>query len=109
MLADEEVSTNTYIVQSGDTLSGIAAKFNTSVDDLVELNGIDNPNLIYPGQELKLSFNSEDNAEVYYTVMSGDTLSGIADKYGTTYQEIAEMNDIINPNLIYPGQCLRIK
>ena len=41
--------------------------------------------------------------------MSGDTLSGIADKYGTTYQEIAEMNGIINPNLIYPGQCLRVK
>ena len=106
---DEGESTNTYIVQSGDTLSGIAAKFNTSVNDLVELNGIDNPNLIYPGQELKLNSNSEDNVEVYYTVMSGDTLSGIADKYGTTYQEIAEMNGINNPNLIYPGQKLRIE
>lgn len=108
-LADEDVSTNTYVVQSGDTLYGIAAKFNTSVDDLVGLNGINNPNLIYPGQELKLNSNSEDNAEVYYTVISGDTLSGIADKYGTTYQEIAEMNGISNPNLIYTGQCLRVK
>lgn len=46
---------------------------------------------------------------VYYTVRSGDTLSGIAAKYGTTYQKIAQMNGIANPNKIYAGQKLRIK
>lgn len=46
---------------------------------------------------------------VYYTVRSGDTLSGIAAKYGTNYQKLAQMNGIVNPNKIYVGQKLRVK
>ena len=46
---------------------------------------------------------------VVYTVKSGDTLSGIALKYGTTYQHLAQINGIANPNLIYPGQKIRIR
>lgn len=46
---------------------------------------------------------------VYYTVRSGDTLSGIAAKYGTTYQKLAQMNGIANPNKIYAGQKIRVK
>lgn len=46
---------------------------------------------------------------VYYTVRSGDTLSGIAAKYGTTYQKLAQMNGIANQNKIYVGQKLRVK
>lgn len=45
----------------------------------------------------------------YYTVKSGDTLSGIAAKYGTTYQQIAKLNGIANPNVILAGQKLRVK
>lgn len=45
----------------------------------------------------------------YYTVKRGDTLSAIASKYGTTYQKIAQLNGISNPNLIYAGQRLRVK
>lgn len=45
----------------------------------------------------------------YYTVVSGDTLSGIASKYGTTVQKIVSLNRIANPNLIYAGQKLRVK
>lgn len=44
-----------------------------------------------------------------YTVKAGDTLGGIASKYGTSYQKIAADNGIKNPNLIYPGQVLVIK
>lgn len=47
--------------------------------------------------------------KVYYTVKSGDTLSGIASKYGTTYQKLASMNGISNPNKIYVGQKIRVK
>ena len=43
-----------------------------------------------------------------YTVKSGDTLSGIAAKYGTTYQKLAQINGISNPNVIYAGQVLKI-
>lgn len=45
----------------------------------------------------------------YYTVQSGDTLSGIASKYGTTWQKLQAMNGISNPNLIYAGQRIRVK
>ena len=46
---------------------------------------------------------------VYYTVRSGDTLSGIASRYGTTWQKLQAMNGISNPNIIYAGQKLRVK
>lgn len=46
---------------------------------------------------------------VYYTVKSGDILSAIASKYGTTYQKIAQINGISNPNKIYIGQKIRVK
>ena len=49
------------------------------------------------------------NKAVYYTVKNGDTLSKIASKYGTTYQAIARMNGISNPNKIYAGKRLRVK
>lgn len=45
----------------------------------------------------------------YYTVQSGDTLSSIAAKYGTSYQTIAQLNGLSNPNLIYAGQKIRVK
>lgn len=48
-------------------------------------------------------------AHVYYVVNRGDTLSAIASKYGTTYQKLAQMNGISNPNKIYAGQKIRVK
>lgn len=52
---------------------------------------------------------STGSSAVYYTVKSGDTLSGIASKYGTSYQKIAQINGIKNPNVISVGQRLRVK
>ena len=49
------------------------------------------------------------SSAVYYTIKSGDTLSGIASKYGTTYQKLAQLNGISNPNKIYAGQRIRVK
>lgn len=49
------------------------------------------------------------NKIIYHTVQPGETLSGIAAKYGTTYQAIAAMNGIANPNVIYAGAKLRVK
>ena len=96
-----------YIVKKGDTLSGIASKYGTTYQELAAYNNISNPNLIYPGQEIKIP-NGE---EIIYTVQKGDSLSSIAAKYGTTWQAIYEKNkDVIgsNPNLIRPGQELKI-
>lgn len=96
---------NTYIVKSGDTLSGIANKFGTTYQELARVNGIANPNLIYVGQVLKIN---EQAQEKTYIVKSGDTLSGIAKKFNTTYQLIAAKNRIKNPNKIFVGQVLEI-
>lgn len=49
-----------------------------------------------------------DKTAITYTVKAGDTLSEIAMKYGTTYQELARINNIANPNLIYAGQVIKI-
>lgn len=107
-----QTSVRTYTVKAGDTLSGIASMYGTTYQHLAEINGIANPNLIYPGQVLKVTGTAsapQASTSVVYTVKSGDTLSGIAAKYGTTYQHLASINGIANPNLIYPGQKIRIK
>lgn len=101
-------ATSTYTVRSGDTLSSIADKFGTSYQTLASLNGISNPNLIYVGQVLRVN-GSASTGSVYYTVRVGDNLSAIASRYGTSYQSIAALNGLANPNLIYAGQTLKIK
>ena len=110
--ATDSKAETVYTVKSGDTLSGIASKYGTTYQALAKYNGIANPNVIHPGQKIKIPTNSTAKTEpqsVVYTVKSGDTLSGIASKYGTTYQKIAKDNGIANPNLIYAGQKLVIK
>ena len=106
------VGNQTYTVRRGDTLSEIASRYGTTVSNLVRLNGIRNPNLIYPGQVLILPGNVSNNGEVAgkttYTVQKGDTLSEIASRYGTTVSNLVCLNNIRNPNLIYPGQVLVI-
>ena len=100
----------TYTVVAGDTLSGIASRYGTTYQELARINNIANPNLIYVGQVIKIptsGTNSTSNV-ITYTVKKGDTLSGIASRYGTTYQKIAQDNGIANPNLIYAGQVLKI-
>ena len=68
---------------------------------------------VYPNQEVEESIKNkvlyyEENIERKYVVQKGDTLSSIANKYGTTYQELAKYNNIKNPNLIYPNQIILI-
>ena len=114
----------TYTVQSGDTLSGIAEKFNTTYTRLASINNISNPNLIYVGQTLTINSASQSYSNHYqqpaaantstsssdvYTVKSGDTLSGIAAQYGTNYEYLASLNGLSNPNTIYVGQQIRVR
>ncbi|NSN16476.1 LysM peptidoglycan-binding domain-containing protein [Enterococcus faecalis] len=93
----------THVVQYGETLSSIAYQYGTDYQTLAALNGLANPNLIYPGQVLKVNGSVVSNV---YTVQLGDNLSSIAAKLGTTYQALAALNGLANPNLIYPGQTL---
>ncbi|RKH21298.1 LysM peptidoglycan-binding domain-containing protein [Corallococcus praedator] len=105
----------TYSVRSGDTLSGLAQRFNTSVGSLQKTNHIANANLIRVGQKLSVpdSFQAAAPSKAgakagSYTVRSGDTLSGIASRHGTTTGALAKANNISNPNKIYVGQKLTI-
>ncbi|HGS8615764.1 TPA: LysM peptidoglycan-binding domain-containing protein [Enterococcus faecalis] len=93
----------THVVQYGETLSSIAYQYGTNYQRLAALNGLTNPNLIYPGQVLKVNGSATSNV---YTVKYGDNLSSIAAKLGTNYQALATLNGLANPNLIYPGQTL---
>ena len=101
-----EASNKLYTVKQGDTLSAIATKYNTTVGAIAGANDIKNVNLIYSGQVLKIP--DKEAVTRSYTVKKGDTLSGIAKKYNTTVNAIANANSIKNVNLIYPGQVLTI-
>ncbi|AKJ00559.1 putative chitinase [Archangium gephyra] len=103
---------STYSVRSGDTLSAIASRYGTTVNNLARANGISNPNLIHAGQKLTIPGASGASAPQAggssYTVKSGDTLSGIAQRFGTTVGALAQTNGISNPNRINVGQKLTL-
>ena len=105
---DTPVSGDTYTVQSGDTLSGIAQRYGVTVSQLQSWNNIQNANLIYVGQVLKVKGGSSQTSTTYHIVKSGETLSGIAKKYGTTVSNLVNLNGIANANLIYVGHKIRI-
>lgn len=96
-----------YTVRSGDTLSEIAERHNTTVPVLVRLNALSNPDRIFAGQVLKLPGGT--SAVSTYIVRSGDTLAGIAARlsYPGGYQALAARNGIRNPDRIFAGQVIR--
>ena len=103
----------TYTVQRGNTLSQIASTYGVTVNHIVQMNNIQNPNLIYPGEKLRITESSNTNLNPvmqnnYYTIQRGDTLSGIARRYGVTVQYLVNLNGIRNPNLIYAGELLKV-
>ncbi|ADV04647.1 LysM peptidoglycan-binding domain-containing protein [Staphylococcus pseudintermedius] len=111
-------ASTTYRVQPGDSLWAIATKYNITIAQLKQYNGL-NSNLIFPNQVLKVSGGSSTSrttthhsshsttSSTVYTVRYGDTLSGIAARYGTTYQNIMKWNGL-NNFLILPGQKLNV-
>lgn len=104
-------SGSTYTVKKGDTLSGIAAKYGTTVDTIVQLNGIKNPNLIITGQVLKMPSISSCSAKKTYTVQSGDSFWAIAAKQmgsGSKMYELAAANGMTINDTIHPGDVLVI-
>ena len=95
-----------YIVQKGDTLSKIAAKYGTTCQKLASYNGIANPNLISVGQKIKIP----QTCVRTYTVKTGDSLWSIAATQlgdGSRYNEIKTINGLTN-NTIHTGQTLKL-
>ena len=105
-------TTINYNIKWGDTLWSISRRYGVTIQNLVNWNNIKNPNLIYAGNNLIIYTNGTGNnansGYVTYTVKRGDTLWAIGQKFGVSYQRIAAINGIRNPNLIYPGQVFRI-
>lgn len=102
-------------VQEGDTLSDLAVQYGTSVDALVALNNLSNPDLIVVNDELLIR-PVEDGETVEdvtghsikqtHTVIDGDTLTAIAESLGVTVEELAAANGMVNPDLIVTGDLL---
>jgi LysM repeat protein len=97
----------TYTVQAGDTVSGLAAAWGTTVAAIVATNHLADPNRIYVGQVL-IKPSGGAPAQRAYTVHSGDTLSGIGVAVGVDWHVIASANGLGSPFTIYPGQVLVI-
>jgi LysM repeat protein len=122
-----------HYVKPGETLSGIAHMYGTTVQALMQANGLTNPNYIYVGQKLYIPGcgtggyatpmpqppcygcatqppppPSGGGSCYTYIVRPGDTVSGIAARTGDTIYGIASRNGLANPNLIYAGQPLTI-
>lgn len=119
----------TYVVQPGDTLASIAYQVGVSMHELIYINNIVNPDLIFVGQVLTLpgcaqpvplpeplpcgapvgcSVDPVHPAGQTYTVQPGDTLSQIAAWFGVSADYLCEVNGLWNPNMIYVGQVLII-
>lgn len=98
----------TYVVKTGDTLSAIAQTFGVSLPALEAANPqMTNPDLIFPGQVITIPVNPPPPGS--YVVQAGDTMSGIAQKFGVSLKALEAANpQVTNPNLIFPGQVLTI-
>ena len=117
---------SSYTVQSGDTVSDIAQKHGVATASVLALNGLSWSSTIFPGQELTLRPDAAapstpapapapsapsaqaPSASASYTVVSGDTLSGIAAKHGVTTSALFAANGLHGGDIIYPGQTIAL-
>ncbi|AME08782.1 MULTISPECIES: LysM peptidoglycan-binding domain-containing protein [Gemella] len=102
---------DTYTVKKGDTLWDIAINNGTTVDQLMKDNNLTS-SLIFPGD--KLTYNetvsqvAKAKSQGYYTVVLGDTLGKISNKFGVSVDKLVQLNNVSNPNLIYVGEVLKV-
>ena len=102
---------DTYTVKKGDTLWDIAINNGTTVDQLMQDNNLTS-SLIFPGD--KLTYNTtvaqvaQAKEQGYYTVVLGDTLGKVANRFGVTVDELVKLNNLSDPNLIYVGTVLKV-
>lgn len=103
-----------HVVRAGDTISGIAARYGISAAQLISANGLTN-GMIYIGQRLQLVPSAAAPATptapagtTTHKVAPGETLSSIAQRYGTTIKAIQSLNGISDPNRVRIGQVLKI-
>ncbi|MDI2036328.1 LysM peptidoglycan-binding domain-containing protein [Paenarthrobacter nitroguajacolicus] len=112
---------DSYTVVRGDTVSAIARRFNLDTAAVLQLNKLTPTSLIYPGQSIKLTGTApaapapsapapsgSTSSATVYTVVSGDTLGGIAAKHGVPLSSIFSWNNLNGSSIIYPGQKIKV-
>ena len=107
LLAVIALASADYVVQGGDTLNQIAAELGVGKAELIAVNGIADPDLIRIGQVLLIP-GSTTIASATHVVTAGETLAGIAGKYGASIDSLVTANGLTNPNLIRVGQQILI-
>lgn len=97
-------------VEYGDTLTQIARNHDVTLEALLAANPqIANPDRIYPGDVVEIPQVPTQGVEAQtYTVVAGDTLSAIGERFGVDWRILAQINGISNPDLITPGQVLSL-
>ena len=113
--ATPEPADRTHVVVAGDTLSAIADQYDSTVEAIMEASGITDASLIFVGQELTIpgstaapeATGTSESGSLVHVVVEGDTLSGIAEHYGTTIEAITEANSLTD-SVIWIGQELTI-
>ncbi len=96
----------TYYVQSGDSLSSIAARYGTTPATLQQINGL-NSSSVYPGQAIQITSGNARSASSGYVVRSGDTLYLLSQRYGVSIDALKRANNL-SGNSLFPGQRLSI-
>ena len=100
-----------HVVQRGETLFLIAERYGTTVDALAHANRLSDPTHIYVGQQLTIPTASSQVASqraTSYVVQAGDSLNWIARRHATTWRHLAEMNRLLSPDVLWPGQVIRV-
>ncbi|HEX7018141.1 MAG TPA: LysM peptidoglycan-binding domain-containing protein, partial [Patescibacteria group bacterium] len=101
-----------YQVQTGDTLTALAQRFNVGIQEIAQVNGITNYDWIIAGTVIKIPQAATpvmpETSITYYTVRPGDNLWSIAQTFGVDVNTLAQANHIFNPALIHPGDVLEI-
>lgn len=102
----------TYVVRPGDTLSAVAGRLGVNVGALAQANGITDPNRVFAGQTLTVPGAAAPAVQSpgvrVHVVAAGETLTGIAARYGTTIAAIVQANEIGDPNHVRIEMRLRI-
>jgi len=98
----------THLVRPGDTLSSIASRYGTTVARLAAANHLADPNFIVSGTRLAVSGTRSALVRRTHLVRSGETLSWIASRFGTSVTALARANSIANPNMVIAGTRLNV-
>ncbi len=97
-----------HIVQWGETLSLIASRYGVTVEAIVAANDLKNPDFVYVGQRLIIPSSGRPEQGGRHVVASGETLTSIAFRYGTTVSALAAANKLSNTDFLYVGQVLDV-